>query len=127
MKAWIAAGIALVGALVSSGAMADGNELADQCRVYTGLMNGEKLRDPMKDNPLKAGLCLGEVQGAVELMGYLGSGVSKDMKWCSPETASNDDAVRATIEYMSKNPDVMSKRKIDVIWLAMRDKWPCNE
>ncbi|MNC02686.1 hypothetical protein D3C76_444700 [compost metagenome] len=128
--------LALVVALTSLGmlgnvqaqAAGDGNELADQCRVYTALMNGVKLRDPMnKDNPLKGGFCLGEVQGAAELMNYIGSGVSKDMKWCSPETATSDDAVKATIEYMNKNPDVMHKSRINVIWLAMRDKWPCSE
>ncbi|WP_447890104.1 Rap1a/Tai family immunity protein [Pseudomonas hormoni] len=121
MKAGIAATIALVTALMSGGAMADGNILLAQCQQFIKGMDLEKDYDRVQ-----AGMCVGFVEGVLATSSFYDEELPKEGKLCTPTTATNGQLVRIVVKYMKDNPAKLNQGKTGLVWRAIKDAYPCK-
>src|SRR5476649_2446339 len=105
MKAWVIT-VALAGALVSSGVMADGTQLLMEC---------------------KAGVYIGTIQSVEEMVAMLGKDVPKDMAICLPTNGANGgQAIRIVTKYLENNPKQLHFPSALLTSMALSDAFPCN-
>lgn len=73
--------------------------------------------------------CLGYIQGAHDMMGYLFTyGGKKNEVYCIPEKGiSVDQLRRVVIKWIKKNPEMMNATARQAIQWAMIDAFPCRK
>lgn len=127
MKAWMTA-VAMAGAMfagvsgtVSAAIKADGNEFLTQCQHYIKAVESEKDFDRFQ-----AGICSGMVQGVQSTVYFLSDDLKNDAKFCIPADVTNGQSVRIVIKYMKDNPKLLNENRTGLIWLALKDAYPCK-
>jgi hypothetical protein len=125
MKAWIGA-VALVGMLVSSGAMAaklkyDGNELLGQCQQAIKSADSERDYDRFE-----AGACAGFVMGVQSTVTFFSEFLNKEDKFCMPDNVTNSQMVRIVVKYLKDNPKNLNLNMTGLVWAALKDAYPCK-
>jgi hypothetical protein len=121
MKAGIAAALALAAALGSGQVLADGNELLRQCQHTIKAAEMEKSFDRFQ-----AGMCLGMVQGVQSTVYFLSDDLNNDSKFCVPTKVSIGQLVRIVVKYLKDNPKLLNESETGLIWLALKDAYPCK-
>lgn len=118
--------VAVVGVLGCGAAMAeggDGNELLGQCQYYIKLVDGGTVRT---DAHFDAGECGGFVDGVVTSTIFYSDDLNKDGKFCVPGTATHSQMVRVVVKYLKDNPKMLNKERTGLVWLALKDAYPCK-
>jgi uncharacterized transporter YbjL len=124
MKAWIAAGIALVGALVSSGAMADGNELLKQCEI--AVSNADKDSRGV-NNAFDAGYCFGTVNGVVSSMVTMNAYLLPEERVCFPDELKQSQGARIVVKYFQEHPASLHRAGPFLVMAAFQNAYPCKK
>src|SRR5471030_2858648 len=120
MKAWVIT-VALAGALVSSGVMADGTQLLMECQAAIRVM------DNLEVEGVKAGVCIGTIQSVEEMVAMLGKDVPKDMAICLPTNGANGgQAIRIVTKYLENNPKQLHFPSALLTSMALSDAFHCN-
>lgn len=119
--AGIAAAVMLAGMMVSGAAMADGNALLTQCQQFIKAADGEKDFDRGQ-----AGMCVGFVEGVLSTTAFFGENLDNDAKLCIPKTATNGQLARVVVKYLEDNPAKLNQGKTGLVWLSMKDAYPCK-
>jgi hypothetical protein len=109
------------GAAMAAEAKFDGNELLMQCQHFIKLIDDEK-----GFSPVYAGACGGFVQGVDSTVFFYGEDLEKDAKFCTPKNATNAQLVRIVVKYLKDNPKLLNKDKTTLVWLALKDAYPCK-
>ena len=123
MKAWIGV-FALLGLMASGQAMADGtdgNALLRQCQHFIKLSDLEKNFDPFQ-----AGICGGMVQGVQATVSFLSDDLQNDAKFCIPADVKVIQLVRIVVKFLHDNPRMLNNSRSSLIWLALKDSYPCK-
>jgi hypothetical protein len=122
MKAWIGA-VAVVGALASGVAMADGNELLSQCQTSLRVIESNPNAAPDFD----FGNCFGTVAGVMNTMTQLYYYLPNEAKACFPDSGiSYLQAVRIVTRYMADHPASLHKSDALLSIEAFRAAFPCK-
>ena len=119
--AGIAAAVVLVGMMASGAAMADGNSLLAQCQQFIKASDREKGYDQGL-----AGMCAGFVEGVLSTTAFFSESLENDAKLCIPKNATNGQLARVVVKYLNDNPSKLNQGKTGLVWLAMRDAYPCK-
>lgn len=106
--------------VASAEARADGNELLTQCQQFIKVVE----KEPDYDSG-RAGMCIGYVEGFISTTTFFSSNLEDDAKLCIPKTVPNGQVVRVLVKYLKDNPAKLNKNKASLVWLAMRDAYPC--
>jgi Rap1a immunity proteins len=123
MKAWIAVAVALVAAIASGAALADGNELLKHCQVAVRNMEAGV------GGNYDTGMCFGIVQGVTESILILNGNLPKDLKFCLPvgaEGVSRGQSVRIITKFLRDNPKLLNEHDSLLIMMAYKQAYPCK-
>lgn len=123
MKAWIGA-VALVGALISGGAVAadgDGNQLIKHCTLAVKAVDGAKV-----DGYYDVGYCLGLTQGVRQTMKIQNEGLPAVHRTCFPEGITNGQGVRVVLKFLQDNPAELQEPAVSLVYRAYRLAYPCK-
>ncbi len=113
---------------MSSSALAnDGNKLLENCKAAVYLINERQFE---KDgDQIKAGLCMGIVEGVGSTMVLLASGEDAlDHKYrvCFPERGINTpQAVSVVVNYLVAHPKDLHHIDVMLVMAAFLDAYPC--
>lgn len=112
----------LVGVLCSGAAIADGNTLLTQCQQFV------KASDRDRDfNQGEAGMCVGFVEGVLSTTAFFSENLESGARLCVPKTATNGQLARVVVKYLKDNPAKLNQGKTGLVWLAMKDAYPCTK
>ncbi|WP_454839790.1 Rap1a/Tai family immunity protein [Pseudomonas hormoni] len=121
MKAWIGA-VALLGFMVSSYAMADGNELLENCQASIRSMDHISNNDPYGN-----GQCFGITEGVLNTMVALNPQLPEESRICLPDDGiKGGQAVRVVYKYLQDNPAMLHLEGTTLVCLAFRRAYPCK-
>lgn len=122
----LAAALAVSASVLGMETADNGHELLDDCATAVALMDG-RLPEPRAEDRLRAGYCIGFVQGLTQIVA-----VSYHLKpqgglFCPPEndTIHLDDAVRALVAYLKRHPERLHARKVTLAAAAFIGAYPC--
>ncbi|WP_027921738.1 Rap1a/Tai family immunity protein [Pseudomonas sp. URMO17WK12:I12] len=125
MKAQLMA-VALFGVLGCGTAMAagstnDGNLLLGQCQQYI------KSADPESNyNRADAGMCIGYLQGVQNTFDFLNDEIKSGTRLCIPENVTNGQMARIVVRFLEDNPRLLNGGRTGLVWLAIKDAFPCK-
>jgi hypothetical protein len=119
--AGIAAAVLMVGMMASGAAMADGNSLLTQCQQFIKAADRETDFDRGQ-----AGMCVGFVEGVVSTTAFFSENLESEAKLCVPKNATNGQLARVVVKYLKDHPAKLNEGKTGLVWLAMRDAYPCK-
>lgn len=108
-------------AAIAEQAKYDGNELLGQCQQYVKVADKEKIYDQFD-----AASCGGFVQGVTGTVFFYSELLKNDDKFCVPDSATNGQVVRIVVKYLRDNPKLLNENKVTLVWLALRDAYPCK-
>ncbi|WP_457266240.1 Rap1a/Tai family immunity protein [Pseudomonas sp. P5_C3] len=123
MKAWIGVAAALVGAIGSGVAMADGNQLLSGCQSVVKFYetNGKE------GDAFGAGTCIGVIQGVTSLRGITNPALSKQAQTCMPTPSPpNIQAARIAVKYLQENPEKLNMDEGILMLFALQRAFPCK-
>ena len=121
MKAGMAAGLALAGAIATGGAIAaDGNELLKWCKNASS-DNTEVMES------FTAGFCLGTMQTVGELSPFINEGLDPAHKMCPPSAITNGQAAKITVKYLQQNPEKLHLNGTALTIMALQNAYPCKK
>lgn len=116
------ASIALAGMVVSGGAMADGNELLEDCQASIRSMEHTSNSDPFGN-----GQCYGVTEGVLNTMVALSPQLPKESRICLPdEGIKGGQAVRVVYKYLQDNPALLHLEGTTLVNFAFRRAYPCK-
>lgn len=123
--AGIAAAVALVGMLVSSGAQAtSGDALLKNCQAAVRMMDSERL--PSNDS-LGVGQCFGLMEGVKSMLVFYEESIPSNQRACIPNGGiNNGQAARIASKYLHDNPAKLNMDATLLTILAFRDAYPCK-
>ncbi|WP_159812976.1 Rap1a/Tai family immunity protein [Pseudomonas sp. 18058] len=122
MKVWIA-GIALVGALASGVAQADGNSLLTQCQASVRFMNN----DNDSTNDFGQGKCFGIVEAVIATTVIRNEQMPKESKVCFPSGGiTNGQGIRIVVKYLQENPSLLHLSDTLLAMIAIGQAYPCE-
>ena len=114
---------------MSSSALAnDGNNLLENCKAAVYFINeGQFEKD---GDQIKAGLCMGIVEGVGSTMVLLASGedaLDHQYRVCFPEYGiTNRQAVRVVVNFLVNHPKDLHKNEVALLMAAFWDAYPCK-
>ena len=114
--------------LMSSSALADGNELLKACKAMEYFINEGDLK---KDGDLsRISFCYGILEGVRDTMFILSrgeAGLNKKLRVCFPEGGiTNGQAVRIVVKYLEEHPEDLHKHEVALLMAAYFDAYPCK-
>jgi hypothetical protein len=107
----------LVAALASYGQT--GDNLQKNCRAALALSNGQAA------NLYDAGICTGTVKGAMDMAASYKKAADANMI-CFPEGVTTGQNIKIVMEYLENHPQELQKRQGSLIYVALRDAFPCR-
>lgn len=120
--AGIAVAVALVGALASGAAMADGNALLHHCQSALPDLDGNDKNGP----DYSEGYCTGVINSVMALQGLTNPSLPKTQT-CMPKPAIQvGQAARIVVKYMTENPDKLNLDDGVLVLIALQRAYPCK-
>lgn len=119
--------LAVVGLVMSlSSASAETASVTDvlpACKLFLSIMDRQgKVREADVAHLMDAGECL----GAVYAMLNLATALTEPLKFCPPNDAEAEQAVRAIVAYAEKRPERAHEDFMTLALEALRTAWPCH-
>jgi hypothetical protein len=119
--------LAVVGLVMSlSSASAETASVADvlpACKLFLSIMDRQgEVRDADVVHLMDAGECL----GAVYAMLNLSTALTEPLRFCPPNDAEAEQAVRAIVAYVEKKPERAREDFMTLALEALRATWPCH-
>lgn len=127
MKTW-AGVVALVGMMGCGVVNAadvkfDGNELLLECQYFIKLVDGGTVKT---DALFDGGTCGGFVQGVSNATSLYSDALSKEDKFCVDDGVTYAQLVRVVVKFLKDNPKQLNKDRTVLVWLALKDAFPCK-
>lgn len=113
--------LALTATFASCNALADGNTLLTQCQHFVKAADGEKDFDRSQ-----AGMCIGFIEGVLSTTDFFRENLTSEARLCPPRNATNGQLSRVIVKYLKDNPAKLNQGKTGLVWLAIKDAYPCK-
>lgn len=107
--------LALTATFASYNALADGNTLLTQAA------DGEKDFDRSQ-----AGMCIGFIEGVLSTTDFFRENLTSEARLCPPRNTTNVQLSRVIVKYLKDNPAKLNQGKTGLVWLAIKDAYPCK-
>lgn len=126
MKAGIAAGITLVGALASCGTMAaddvlrTGNDFITPCKDY--IREGGLT----PDQSFNAGMCAGVIKGVRMSLFYLGITTPQMSTACIPASITDGQITRIFLKFLDNYPEQLHNDATVLLITSLKAAFPCK-
>lgn len=120
MKAGIGI-IALVGMLASGGAMADGNELLQQCQAAVDRSSGGDYV-----SGYESGYCYGTINGVVGSIQTLNQYLVPEERTCLPDQMKQSQGARIVLKFLRDHPASLGRGGPFLVLAAFQDAYPCK-
>jgi hypothetical protein len=92
-----------------------GNKMLPACKYQLG-----KIEDA--NSAYKAGECV----GAIAAIGSYALSFDQGARFCPPEEATIDQAIRIVVKFLEQNPARLHLSFFNLAHIAMKEAWPCN-
>ena len=111
----------------------DGNQLLEQCED-TQKINDKKTGDFKSLNWMRAGRCMGIIEGLGSTHAYYGamldvlklSDQAKEFYPCIPDKVTNYQQLLVLLNYLKKHPEELHKNVTLIVHKALIDAFPCD-
>ena len=118
----VAALVVFGAALVSTGALADGQTLLKRCAQAERLLNEQRIEDPVN-----AGFCLGYVGALAGALKVLNEELAPRHRACLPATGIEvGQAIRIALRFLRDNPKRQGESEAKLVIEALRAAYPCK-
>jgi Rap1a immunity proteins len=119
--------LAMLGLVMSlssaSAETASVNHVLPACKLFLSVMDRQgKVKQGDVVHLMDAGECL----GAVYAMLNLSTALTEPLKFCPPNDAEAEQAVRAIVAYIEKRPERTREDFMTLALEALRATWPCH-
>jgi Rap1a immunity proteins len=119
--------LAMLGLVMSlssaSAETASVNHVLPACKLFLSVMDRQgKVKQGDVVHLMDAGECL----GAVYAMLNLSTALTEPLKFCPPNDAEAEQAVRAIVAYIEKRPERTGEDFMTLALEALRATWPCH-
>lgn len=109
-------------ALISGGALANGNDLLRDCVALEAVADGAPV-----SNAIGAARCAGVMTGTTDLMRqFAAANQSSPISICPPDGVNPGQFARIALAYMRAHPAQLTAPEGTLVWLAMREAFPCS-
>lgn len=96
-----------------------GNKLKPACAAYVAGI------PPDRGEALKAGVCIGFVDGWVQLAMMLKPPLVSEELFCPPKGVTNQQVIDVAVKYMNDHPEKLHLSAAQILYDAMSNSFPC--
>ncbi len=96
-----------------------GNKLKPACAAYIAGI------PPDRSEALKAGVCIGFIDGWLQLAMMLKPPLVNEELFCPPKGVTNKQVIDIAVKYMNDHPEKLHQSASQILYDAVSDAFPC--
>lgn len=98
-----------------------GNQLKPACAAHTAVT------PPDRGEALKAGVCIGFIDGWLQLAMMLKPPLVSQELFCPPKGVTNQQVIDIVVKYMNDHPEKLHQPAAQILYDAISDSFPCSK
>jgi hypothetical protein len=81
----------------------------------------------MNESGVQVGACIGFIGGVVWGVNIQSRALHAPRPFCIPDgVQGGDQLIRVVVKYIDQRPEVMHRPFAELVYLALKEVWPCN-